>query len=188
VGLSRSADSRRGPPRRGREVRPTSGLVREALFNILAGRLRLEGARVLDLFAGTGALGLEALRRGALFVIFVEHDRVLAEAIRTRGKAAGWGDRIELWRRDAVAAVHELGRTARQFDLILLDPPYGRQWIPKTLHAVAVDGILAPSGTVVAEGHWRDQPPADGLTCTREARYGETTLWFFEHAKEESPP
>lgn len=166
-------------------MRPTSGLVREALFNILAGRMRLDGARVLDLFAGTGALGFEALRRGALFVIFVEHDRELAGAIRTRAADLGWTDRVEVWRRDAVAAVHELGRTARQFDLIMADPPYGQQWIPKTLHAITTDGILAPGGIVAAEGHWRDQPRAAGLTCTREARYGETMLWFFERTKEE---
>ncbi len=162
--------------------------MRDALFNSLAGRLRLEGARVLDLFAGTGALGLEALRRGALFVIFVEHDRVLAEAIRSRGKESGWLDRMEIWRRDAVAAVHELGRTARQFDLIMLDPPYGGSWIPKTLHAIVTDGILAPQGIVAAEGHWRDQPPDAGLTCTRAARYGETTVWFFERREEGRPP
>lgn len=162
--------------------------MREALFNILAGRIRLEGARVLDLFAGTGALGLTALRRGARFAIFVEGDRALAEAIRAQGKEIGGRDRIEVWRRDAVAAVHELGRTARQFDLILLDPPYGQEWIPRTLRAIVADGILAPDGIVVAEGHWRDQPHAAGLTCVREARYGETVLWFFEFAKEEPTP
>lgn len=159
-------------------------MVRDALFNILGGRLDLAGARVLDLFAGSGALGLEALRRGASFAVFVERDHALAGAIRARGQRAQWTDRIEVWRRDAVPAVHELARRSRTFDLIVLDPPYGGQWIPKVLRAIVADGILAPGGIVVAEGHWRDRPDAAGLVLVREARYGETVLWFFAQEKE----
>lgn len=160
--------------------------MRDALFNILAARADLIGARVLDLFAGSGALGSEAMRRGAGFVVFVESDRALADAIRTRGKDEGWTDRIEVWRKDAVAAVHELGRRSRTFDVIIMDPPYGRGWIPKILRAVVADGVLAPGGIVVAEGHWRDRPGGDDLVMIREARYGETALWFFAQEDEEA--
>jgi 16S rRNA (guanine966-N2)-methyltransferase len=160
--------------------------VRDALFNILAGRIELAGARVLDLFAGTGALGLEALRRGAASAVFVEHDHALADALRVRGRAAALTGRMEVWRKDAAAAVRELGRAGRQFDLIMLDPPYGLRWIPRILEAIVAGSILAPGGFVVAEGHWRDRPAASGLALIRDARYGDTVLWFFEQAREES--
>jgi len=161
-------------------------LVRDALFNILAGRLELSGARVLDLFAGTGVLGLEALRRGAASTVFVEHDGVLADAIRGRGREGDPAGRMEVWRKDAVAAVRELGRGGRQFDLIMLDPPYGLQWLPKVLRALVAAAIVAPGGLIVAEGHWRDRALVSGLTLVREARYGDTVLWFFEPVKEGS--
>lgn len=177
MGAARTRAGRRG-------VRPTSGVVRDALFNILAGRLHMAGARVLDLFAGSGALGFEALRRGAQFAVFVERDRAQAEAIRARGRRAQWTDRIEVWQKEAVPAVRELARRSRTFDLIVLDPPYGQQWIPKTLQAIMSLGILAPGGLVVAEGHWRDRPNGSGLVLVREARYGETVLWFFAQEQE----
>jgi 16S rRNA (guanine966-N2)-methyltransferase len=163
-------------------------LVRDALFNILAGRGELSGTRVLDLFAGTGALGLEALRRGAASAVFVEHDRALADAIRAQGRERGLVGRMEVWRKDAVAAVRELGRAGRQFDLVILDPPYGLQWIPKVLQAVVAGGVAAPGGLIVAEGHWRDRALVSGLALVREARYGDTVLWFFEPVKEGNAP
>lgn len=156
------------------------------MFNILAARREFGGAKVLDLFAGSGALGFEAMRRGAALVVFVEHDHALADAIRARGRDERWTDRMEVWRKDAASAVHELGRRSRTFDVIVLDPPYGRQWVPKILRAVVADGILAPGGIVVAEGHWRDRPgDTSGLVLIRQARYGETALWFFAEANEE---
>lgn len=171
--------------RPGAAVRPTSGLVRDALFNSLAARTG--GARVLDLFAGTGALGIEALRRGAAVAVFVERDAKMADGIRRRLAGEGFDDQVEIWRKEAHTAVFELGRRGRQFDLILLDPPYGQEWIPRTLHAIAISGALAAGGLIVAEGHWRDRPEAvAGLVCTREARYGETVLWYFSR-REEAP-
>lgn len=159
-------------------VRPTSALVRGALFNSLGGLV--SGAQALDLFAGTGGVGIEALRRNAARVIFVEHDAKLVAAIRTQLGKEALATRAEVWQRDAAAAVHELGRTKRRFDLVFLDPPYGEGWIPRMLHLIAATGILARGGVVVAEGHWRDRPDADvALVCTREARYGDTVLWYF---------
>ncbi|MGH2348377.1 MAG: RsmD family RNA methyltransferase, partial [bacterium] len=157
-------------------------------FNILPGRMELTGARVLDLFAGTGALGLEALRRGAAHAVFVEHDHALADAIRARGRKAALADRMEVWRKEALSAVRELGRSGRQFELIILDPPYGLRWIPRILQAVVAGAIAAPGGIIVAEGHWRDRPAVTGLALVREARYGDTVLWFFEQRGEEPAP
>lgn len=160
-------------------VRPTLARVREALFNTLGPRV--SGARVLDLFAGSGSLGFEALRRGAASAVFVEHDAKMVEEIRLRVARGDPGAKTEVWRRDVLAAVHDLGVAGRQFDLILMDPPYGQEWIGRTLRAIFSKGILAIGGVVVAEGHWRDRPaPVQGIRLLREARYGETALWYLE--------
>ncbi|MGH2360016.1 MAG: 16S rRNA (guanine(966)-N(2))-methyltransferase RsmD [bacterium] len=163
---------------RSRRVRPTQQAVRDALFNSLGARV--PDARVLDLFAGTGSLGLEALRRGARFAVFVEQNSALAAEIREQLAAEGMAERAEVWRRDAIRVIRELGSTGRQFDIVVADPPYGEAWIPRVLRAIMTGGILAPSGVIVAEGHWRDKPESEpGLVCYREAKYGETTLWFY---------
>ncbi|HLA23793.1 MAG TPA: 16S rRNA (guanine(966)-N(2))-methyltransferase RsmD [bacterium] len=160
-------------------VRPTQSRVRDALFNSLGPRV--QGARILDLFAGSGALGLAALARGAAEVVFVERDARLIEGIRGVLAKEGWAERAEVWRREAVAVVRELGTRRRVFDLILMDPPYGEGWIPRMLRAIRAAGVQAPGGLIAAEGHWRDRPEAaPGFVRRREARYGETALWFYE--------
>lgn len=166
---------------RGDELRPTQARVRQALFNSLAGRV--EGARVLDLYAGSGAWGAEALHRGAAGALFVEHTAKLASGLRRYLEVGALSDRAEVWRRDVLSAVRDLGAAERKFDLIFLDPPYGRGLIAATLEAIAAADILAPGGLAAAEGHWRDRPPEiRGLVCRREAKYGETMLWYFERA------
>lgn len=179
--MARSARPRGRPG-----VRPTSARVRAALMNSLAPRLA--GSRVLDLFAGTGALGLAALERGAARAVFVERDPRLAEVIRAELAGRGWADRAEVWRKDALAAVRELGERGARFDLILMDPPYGEGWIPRVLQAVREGALAAPGALIVAEGHWRDAPgrPA-GYTLVREARHGETAVWFYAEDGGESP-
>lgn len=167
--------------RRRDEFRPTQARVRDAIFNSLA--VRVEGAHVLDLYAGSGALGIEALRRGAASALFVERNVRLAAALRRRLADAGVAGQSEVWRRDVLAAVRELGEMGRRFEVILLDPPYGRQLVEATLATVAASGILASGGIAAAEGHWRDRPAdVSGLGLRREARYGETAVWYFERA------
>jgi 16S rRNA (guanine(966)-N(2))-methyltransferase RsmD len=151
--------------------------VRDALFNIVG--TSIAGAAVLDLFAGTGGLGLEALRRGAASAVFVEHDRRHATAILDSLRRQQLADRAEVRADDAVNAVEVLARAGRTFNLILLDPPYGAGWLDRALAVIAGRRLLAAGGDIVAEGHWRDRPalPA-GLVLRREERYGETVLWF----------
>ncbi|MDQ7829137.1 MAG: 16S rRNA (guanine(966)-N(2))-methyltransferase RsmD [Armatimonadota bacterium] len=165
-------------------MRPTAARVREALFNSLGART--VGADVLDLFAGTGALGLEALRRGAASAVFVERDARLADQIRAAARAFPEAA-VEVWRADVAAALGRLAAAGRAFDLILLDPPYGTGALQATLDALAAGPLLRPGGRVVAEGHWRETPRTPpGWRLVREARYGETGLWFFTQAADDA--
>ncbi len=164
-------------------MRPTARRVRTALFDHLAPRVG--GAVVLDLYAGTGALGLEALRRGARAAVFVERDARLAQQIRDQVRAGGWEGESQVWRGQVAAALRRLTAEGRQFDLIFLDPPYSRGLVQRTVDALAAARLLRPGGRIVAEGHWREAPrPPVPLACVRSVRYGETGLWEFI-AKEE---
>lgn len=137
------------------------------------------GRAVLDLFAGTGALGIEALHRGARRAVFVELDTGHARALREQLRLLCLEERAVVRCEDAVEAPRRLARAGEVFDLVLLDPPYGLGLIELSLAVIADSGVLAPGGLVVAEGHWRDAPTVSpGQVMEREARYGETALWF----------
>ena len=126
----------------GAHLRPTPDRVRESLFSILAARGVLDGARVLDLFAGTGALGLEALSRGADHVTFVENGRTGASLIQRNAKLLGVADSTHLFRMDAT----KLGaNTAQPADLVFLDPPYGKGLGARALTAAENRQRLRPT-------------------------------------------
>jgi len=137
-------------------VRPTSDRVREAIFNVLAHNdfgigFRLEGARVLDLFAGTGALGLEALSRGARYVLFVDDHPESRGLIRQNVEAANATGATKIWRRDA-AGLGELPPNAGgPFDLVFMDPPYRKGLVAGALASVREGHWLAPHALVIAE-------------------------------------
>jgi 16S rRNA (guanine966-N2)-methyltransferase len=166
-------------------ARPTAARVAGALFNSLAPRL--EDARVLDLFAGTGRLGIEALSRGAQEAVFVERDPRNATAIRKNLASAGVGARGVVRCGNALTAIASLDAEGRRFDLIILDPPYGRELQRETLRRVATSAVLADGGLAIAEGHWRDDPgEVAGLKRVRSSRYGETAVWIYARsAKQE---
>ena len=133
-------------------TRPTSDRVREAIFNILAHgvpEFTLAGARVIDLFAGTGALGIEALSRGAAFCLFVEQEAEARALIRRNVETLGLTGVTKIFRRDAT----ELGPAGRNggFTLAFLDPPYGQGLAERALAAAADGGWLAPGAIVVIE-------------------------------------
>ncbi|MCS7294824.1 MAG: 16S rRNA (guanine(966)-N(2))-methyltransferase RsmD [Chloroflexota bacterium] len=159
---------------RGVRLRPTTGLVREALFNILGEKVR--GARVLDLFAGTGALGIEALSRGAASAVFVERDRETCQTILRNLAAAGYAERGTVIRGRLPEALQWI---EGPFDIVLLDPPYGAPEGGETL--AAVSRLLAPGGVVVYEHASRYNPPGrpTGLVLVDERTYGDTTLSFY---------
>ncbi|MEO0543653.1 MAG: 16S rRNA (guanine(966)-N(2))-methyltransferase RsmD [Pseudomonadota bacterium] len=141
----------KAPPRSDQSIRPTTDRVRESLFNILTHRFGapFEGSRVLDLFAGTGALGLEALSRGAEFALFVDNGTSARGLIRENIHAMGWQGNAKLFRRDA-ASMGPIG-TMKPFDLVFMDPPYGRGLGEKALETLADGGWLKPEAVIVLE-------------------------------------
>ena len=156
-------------------TRPTTDRVREALFNWLEHRDCLAGARVADLYAGSGALGLEALSRGADSAVFVEQQRRAAATIRRNAAALGVSDHC-----DVVAAAVERWRPApgRPFDVVLIDPPYD---LPVSVALAALARLpIAPGGHAVLEQSRRAQPPEwpPGWEQVDRRGYGETVIWY----------
>lgn len=176
--IAGSARGRRLRTLPGRGTRPTSDRVKEALFNIL-GR-KVEGARVLDLYAGTGNLGIEALSRGAAAAVFVDSNPACRRLIAENLAALGWADRGRVVEMDAAAAVRLLGRRGERFDLVFVDPPYERGLIRPTLAAMAEGGVLAPGGIAVVEHSPREglEPLPRGWELADRRRYGATLVSF----------
>ncbi len=160
-------------------LRPTSDRVRESLFNLLAhGGFGdpLPGARVLDLFAGTGALGLEALSRGAAQATFVDSGRPALALLRANIERLGAADRAAVIARDAA----RLGPCAAPFDLVFLDPPYGRSMGERAITAALSGGWLAAGALVAWEESGPIAPPL-GLTLLDARRYGGTMISLLRH-------
>ena len=162
-------------------TRPTSERVREALFNALETAGEVDGAHVLDLYAGSGALGLEALSRGAADALFVEADRRAVDVLRGNVAALGLGGTVRAGQVEAVVAAP----APSPFDLVLADPPYAvdAAALGMVLTALAAGGWLGPSALVVIERAARDGAPAwpAGFEPTREKKYGDTAVFWAEH-------
>ncbi|MCC6381127.1 MAG: 16S rRNA (guanine(966)-N(2))-methyltransferase RsmD [Dehalococcoidia bacterium] len=158
---------------RGLRLRPTAALVREAVFNILGD---LTGVRVLDLYAGTGALGIEALSRGAAAAVFVEAEAAACQAILQSLARAGFADQGRVIRGRLPAALSALDGT---FGSILLDPPYADETAATTLTSVAP--LLAPDGMIVYEHASRYNPPERpaGLRLVDRRRYGDSAIALY---------
>jgi 16S rRNA (guanine966-N2)-methyltransferase len=165
-------------------TRPTSDRVRESLFNILAHGIAgfgLEDARVLDLFAGTGALGLEAISRGAKYCCFVEEDAGARGVIRTNADGCGVIGQTRIWRRDAT----DLGPCAPQspYDLVFVDPPYSKGLGEKAIASLTTGGWLAAGAIVVLEEATKtvvaDVP---GLALLDTRAYGDTQVRIYRFA------
>ena len=156
----------------GAHLRPTSDRVRESLFNMLTGGRfgdPIDGAQVLDLFAGTGALGLEALSRGAAHAIFVENGRAGQALIQENIAKTGYADRAILIRQDAT----RLGPAPSAATLVFLDPPYGKGLGAQALAAATNGNWLAPGALVVWEEN-APQPAPEGFEMLDTRRYGDT--------------
>lgn len=176
---------RRTAPRRllsckGRtDLRPTSSKVREALFDIL--RNDLPGADFLDLYAGTGTVGLEALSRGAAKTVFVERDRMLAAAISECVSRMSLSANAEVHHAEAESFIRKAGAAGETFDIIFADPPYASEELSRVLPALDRGEVLKPGGSLVAEHSSRTVPPADFtfLRLVRRYKYGDTMLSLY---------
>lgn len=164
---------------KGMETRPTADRIKESLFNILGGRVY--GTQVLDAFAGTGNLGLEALSRGAEHAVFI--DRATAALVKENAEHTHLAEKAEIFRGDAPVILGRLAREGRSFDLVFCDPPYRKGLWEKVLTALDTMPLLSEKAVVVVE-HGRDEnelPVLSRLECVRNETYGRTTqLSFFQ--------
>lgn len=164
-------------------VRPTTDKVRQAIFNILMhndfGEFSLEGAHVLDGFAGTGALGLEALSHGADYCLFIDVSADSRALVRENIESLDLTGVSKIWRRDATKP-GPMGAGAKgPFSLIFLDPPYRKDLIPPAMTALNAGGWLSEDAVIVAEtAAEEDIPQADGFTVQDERTYGDTRVLF----------
>ena len=161
-------------------IRPTSDRVREAIFNVL-GPLVVE-ARVLDLFAGTGALSLEALSRGARDAVLVEDQGAALEVLRRNLASLGLENQVRVLPIPVQKALKRLAGQGERFTLIFLDPPYERGLALKTLTALQRFGLLLPAARIIAEHSQRESLPEQvgQLTLRQCRRYGDTQVAFYQ--------
>ena len=170
----------------GLKIRPTSDRLRETLFNILAPRIT--DARFLDLCAGSGAVGIEAISRGASSVVFIESSRRAAALIEENLEHCGIAARAHVHNRDALAALKLLGSKGVQFDIIYFDPPYESHIYSPVLELIAKTSLLARDGVLVAEhrGSAILNPGYGDLRPYREVKQGDSRLTFYAHTEEET--
>jgi 16S rRNA (guanine966-N2)-methyltransferase len=169
---------RRLAPVHGR-IRPTAAKVRESVFNILGDAVL--GVRVLDLFAGTGALGIEALSRGAAQTVFVEDHPGAVKVLRRNLEELGLGDQATVWPLPVIAALKKLAGRGERFGLAFLDPPYGGGEADAALKALASLNLCRPGARVVVEHSRRQTLPEEcgPLRRLQVRRYGDTQVAFY---------
>ena len=165
----------------GPDIRPTSAKVREALFDIL--RPVLSESLFLDLYAGTGTVGIEAVSRGAHSSCLVESDRGRAAAIGEALQRIDAGDRVKVYRDDAAGFLRKAADTGLSFDIIFADPPYASEEIERILPLIACGAVLKTGGLLVLERPSRAAVPSGAnegiLRFHKDYRYGDTTLSLF---------
>ncbi|WP_131105220.1 16S rRNA (guanine(966)-N(2))-methyltransferase RsmD [Ornithinimicrobium sufpigmenti] len=175
---------------RGRDTRPTTDRVREALFSRVEALLDLDGARVLDLYAGSGALGLEALSRGASALLAVERHRPTARLVEQNAELLGLTGQVRV-HPGAVEPLLAAGPSSDAYDLVLADPPYplGEEELTRTLQALVRHGWLTPDALVVVERSRRTPSPTwpPGLAHLDTRTYGEAALHLAEAVEEGGP-
>ncbi len=161
-------------------IRPTSDRVREAVFNVLG--QDMTSRRVLDLFAGTGAMGIEALSRGAAAAVFVDRDARAVEVIKRNIEICGLKDRARVVRRDAKAACRMLGEEKERFDIVFIDAPYREPDLAvEVLKRLADTGLVTAGGTAVLEvSKSFALEDTVGFEVLKEKRYGDTLVYFLK--------
>lgn len=158
-----------------RQIRPTTDMVKEAVFSAI--QFEIEGRRVLDLFAGTGQLGIEALSRGAREAVFTDESQAALRLVQENVAACGFADRAVIRRGDGLSYL----KSGEKFDIIFLDPPYGTGLAEKALETIIEFDILNENGIIVFEsGSGLNMPEPDGIYFKRKQyRYGKVMVFMF---------
>jgi 16S rRNA (guanine966-N2)-methyltransferase len=166
------------------ELRPTAAKVRQAIFNIVGARI--QKSRFLDLYSGTGAVGIEALSRGADRVVFVEDNSARVAIIKELTEKFGFAGRAAVVKTSAALFLGKSSHAA--FDIIFLDPPYGSDEITRVLPLLGKSELLVDGGVIIVEHSSRKSLslPSANLTFKKIYRYGDTALTLFEYTSEES--
>lgn len=169
--ITGTARGRRLKTLEGRDVRPTTDRVKEALFSII--QFEVEGSAVLDMFAGSGQLGIEALSRGASKAVFVDSDKRAVAVIQENLEHTGLADRAEVYNADSLMFVRNRGE---RFDIALLDPPYGTGVLQRALEAAAI--CVRENGVIICELPEKEELPqtVGNFELRRRYRYGKTEL------------
>ena len=166
---------------KGSDKRPTTDRVKESIFSVIGDKIY--DADVLDLFAGTGNLGIEALSRGARSALFVDNDVQAVKIIGENLKMTHFLNRTEIWTSDVFAALRRLRALSKVFDVIFADPPYAREYGSKTRTALEESGILRKEGLFVLE-HSMSEEFHDSCACFKpitQKMYGQTAVHFFPY-------
>ena len=149
-----------------RRVRPTTDRIKESLFNIIAADLY--ECRFLDLFSGSGGIGIEALSRGAEKAVFVDRDKKSVSVIRDNLRATRLEERAQVMNCDIASAISKLGSLGEKFDIIFMDPPYNKGFVENTLTYIVRENILSETGYIIAEQSREDEvPKVPGLEVVR---------------------
>ena len=169
----------------GLNTRPTSDRAKENLFNIISAEVR--GARFLDLFCGSGAIGIEALSRGAAQAVFVDNAPPALAAVRENLAKTRLFHVAEILEMSAENSIQKLAKSSRQFDIIYLDPPYDSELLARTSGLLCDGGLLSADGMIIAETDSKPEggiiPLFPGLTMTDTREYGRTKFLFFRGCK-----
>ncbi|TDF98271.1 16S rRNA (guanine(966)-N(2))-methyltransferase RsmD [Paenibacillus piri] len=162
-------------------TRPTTDKVKEAIFSMIGPYF--DGGHVLDLFAGTGGLSIEALSRGMERAVLTDIDKKSIETIRQNLQAAGFAERAELYRNDALRAIKALTKRAAKFDLVFLDPPYRLKVVQSLVEQLDEADLLSPDATIVLEHDTDDvyREPIGRLQWIRRAEYGDTAVTIYKN-------
>lgn len=163
----------------GLNTRPTTDKVKEAVFSMIGPFF--PGGVALDLFAGTGGLGIEALSRGIDRAVFVDRDKASVDTVRDNVRASGFTERAEIYRNEATRALKALAKRSQRLDLVFLDPPYRMKIVADLLADLVRLDLLNPGATIMVEQDAGDEAaePPEGLALKRRAEYGDTAITIY---------
>lgn len=181
--IAGEAGGRRLATPKGTHIRPVLDQVKESIFNIL---FDVQNLRVLDLFAGTGSIGLEAVSRGAGKAVFVDNDREAISIIRENIKRCRFEKKTNLVPRHIDIAIKMLSKKNEKFDLIFIDPPYLKGLVVSTINKVFESGLLAEDGLIITEHHPKEpvRNLAKGIEISDQRKYGQTMITFLKKASD----